>query len=281
MQPVRTRSVLHVVAAPTRAWLGVAFACVALSVGARAESLDSMRSRRKLVLGTHEGVEWPIVNAPIDGPLPAAPVASEPRPEPPTRAGVRVLAMIDAIRASLRNSSYQARTKVDAKQGEYHWDCSGMAAWIMRRTAPAALQHLASSRPVARDFAAAIERAPANQARNGWQRIANIADVMPGDVFAWRRPRGMPSKNTGHVGFVVERPLPVREIPGAWVVRIADSTRGFHQDDARHDDDDGGFGIGTLAFLTDADGKVTHYGWSGTFSEWYVTTPIVFGRLHR
>jgi hypothetical protein len=260
-------------------WLPLAL--LAWCAVAHAESLEPLRSQRKLVLGVHEGVEWPIVNAPIDGPLPDAPVASDPRPEPPTRSGMRVLAAIDHIRETMRESSYQARTKVDAKQGTYHWDCSGMAAWIMRRAAPGALKHLASERPVARDFAAAIERAPTKKARNGWQRIANIADVMPGDVFAWRRPRGMPSKNTGHVGFVVERPLAVPEIPGAWVVRIADSTRGFHQNDARHDDEDGGFGIGTLAFLTDADGKVTHYGWSGTRSEWYVTTPIVFGRLHK
>ena len=229
----------------------------------------------------HEGVPWPIVNAPIDGPLPDAPVSRETEPAPPTRAGNRVLEVIDDIEATVRHTSYQARTVVRAQAGEYHWDCSGMAAWIMRRAAPQALKSLGSSRPVARDFVAAIERAPATRSRNGWQRIADVANVMPGDVFAWRRPRGMPSKNTGHVGFVVERPLPVPEIPGAWAVRIADSTRGYHQNDARASDDDGGFGVGTLVFLTDADGRVTRYGWSGTLSEWYVVTPVVFGRLHR
>src|SRR5215213_4356081 len=86
--------------------------------------------------------------------------------------------------------------------------CSGMAAWILRRAAPKALANLGSSRPVARDFVSAIERAPTARERNGWQRL-RVADVMPGDLFAWRRPRGMPSKNTGHVGFVVEKPLPV------------------------------------------------------------------------
>lgn len=261
-------------------WL--ALVLVFLSVpDARGESREPLRSQRKLIVGIHEGVPWPIINAPIDGPLPEAPAWTEPRPEPPTRAATRVVEVIDEIRASLTDTSYQARTKVDAKQGTYHWDCSGMAAWIMRRAAPTALKTLASSRPVARDFAAAIERAPTTRAHKGWQRIASLADVMPGDVFAWRRPRGMPSKNTGHVGFVVERPVPVPEMPGAWAVRIADSTRGYHQADARHDDPDGGFGIGTLVFLTDADGNVTHYGWSGTASEWYVTTRIVFGRLHQ
>lgn len=251
-----------------------------------AEAIESaprepIRSQRVLELGTYEGVSWPFVNAPIDGPLPNAPVSSEPQPTPPTRAGVRIVEEIEQIKSGLRASSYQAHTKVRVEAGEYRWDCSGMAAWIMRRAAPTALAALNSDRPVARDFAAAIEHASTKRARNGWQRIASLADVMPGDVFAWRRPKGMPSKNTGHVGFVVERPLPVPEIPGAWAVRIADSTRGYHQDDARSSDDDGGFGIGTLLFLTNDNGQVTHYGWSGTVSEWYVVTPVVFGRLHR
>jgi hypothetical protein len=243
-------------------------------------TLEPVRSQRKLDVGIHEGVPWPIVNAPIDGPLPDAPVSTRPRPTPPTGAGEKVIAILDDIQHSLRESSYQARTQVNADAGVYHWDCSGMAAWILRRAAPKALANLASSRPVARDFVTAIERAPSDRARNGWQRL-RVADVMPGDLFAWRRPRGMPSKNTGHVGFVVDKPLPVPELPGAWAVRIADSTRGYHQDDARSTDEDGGFGIGTLVFLTDADGNATHYGWSGTLSEWYITTPIVFGRVHR
>jgi hypothetical protein len=242
---------------------------------------DMPRSRRTLELGIHEGVPWPIVHTPIDGPLPAAPVASEPAPPPGSRAAARVLATLGEIEASLTSSRYQAATRVRVADGVYDWDCSGMAAWILRRAAPAALAALASRRPVARDFAAAIERAPTAHGRGGWQRIARIEDVLPGDVFAWRRPRGFPSKNTGHVGFVVAPPLAVPAIPNAWAVRIADSTSSFHQDDARARDDDGGFGLGTVVFLTDGEGRVTSYGWSGTRSEWYVVTPVVFGRVHR
>src|SRR5688572_27788585 len=136
-------------------WFALLVACLATFGVAGAESREPLRSQRKLAVGIHEGVPWPIINAPIDGPLPNAPASSEPRPEPPTRAGTRVLAVIDEIRTSLVDTSYQARTKVDAKHGTYRWDCSGMAAWIMRRAAPTALQNLASSRPVARDFVAA------------------------------------------------------------------------------------------------------------------------------
>lgn len=255
--------------------LGVAvFGCLLLGTAAA----EVPRTQRVLEVGTHEGVPWPLINAPVDGPLPDAP-AAEPG-EPVTPAAARVLELLERVRASTADDKYQASTQVDVKRGIYHWDCSGMASWILRRTAPVAQRALASSRPVARDFAAAIERAPTTRAKNGWQRIANIADVRPGDVFAWRRPRGMPSKNTGHVGFVVGTPVAVPGIPGAWAVPIADSTRGIHQHDTRDGGDgEGGLGVGTLTFLADASGAVTAYGWAGTWSEWYVVTRVVFGRV--
>lgn len=266
--------------------LSIALACaltLASIAPATAEApRDPVRSTRVLEVGVHEGVPWPIVNAPVDGPLPPSPRFDDaPAPAAATRAGTRVIEALETVASTLRESKYQARTHVRPRDGIYNWDCSGMAAWILRRAAPAALKHLSSPRPVARDFVRAIERAPTSRAREGWQRIADLADVLPGDVFAWRRPRGMPSKNTGHVGFVLDRPRAVPEIPGAWAVRIADSTRGYHQDDARTDDPDGGFGIGTLLFLTDDQGRATQYGWVGTHSEWYVVTPVVFGRVHR
>ena len=257
----------------------VVFGCLLAGSFAAADPAPVPRTQRVLEVGIHEGVPWPVINAPIDGELPDAPARSA--ADPATRAATKVLGVLESIRASTTDDKYQAATKVDTKRGIYHWDCSGMASWILRRAAPIAQRSLASSRPVARDFAAAIERAPTRRAKGGWQRIANIADVLPGDVFAWRRPRGMPSKNTGHVGFVVGKPVPVPTMPGAWAVPIADSTRGIHQDDTRaNGDGDGGLGFGTLTFLTDSTGAVTAYGWSGTLSEWYVVTKVVFGRVH-
>lgn len=259
----------------------VAFCFAVVSLASAAARAELPRSQQRWEIPTHEGVPWPIKLVPLDGPLPPAPHVDEPPPPAGTPAAARVLGVLDTIQRTLGASKYQAATRVSTKAGTYDWDCSGMAAWILRRSAPHALAALASSRPVARDFADAIERAPTTRARKGWRRIARIADVLPGDVFAWRRPRGLPSKNTGHVGFVVDRPLPVPELPGAWAVRIADSTSSFHQDDARATDPDGGFGIGTLVFLTDEHGRATSYGWAGTLTEWYIITPVVFGRVER
>lgn len=234
-----------------------------------------------LELGVYEGVPWPIVPPPISGPLPPAPRHAGPPPPAATRGGERILAELRSIRETMTETRYQHASVVRPRDGVYRWDCSGMAAWILRRATPRAMGVISRERPVARDFAAAIERAPVGRARSGWERVERLELALPGDVFSWRRPRGFPSHNTGHVGFVVDRPLPVAGMPGAYAVRVTDSTTWGHQDDTRPDDGVGGFGTGTLVFLTDASGQGSHYGWFGTRSEGYVVTPIFIGRVHR
>jgi hypothetical protein len=74
-------------------------------------------------------------------------------------------------------------------------------------------------------------------------------------------------------------PVEVPRWPGAFVVRILDATRLPHQDDSRQDDGVGGFGFGTMLFVTDEDGEAQAYGWVGTQNAWLMPTHIVFGRL--
>ncbi|GAB4215937.1 MAG: hypothetical protein OHK0013_41920 [Sandaracinaceae bacterium] len=258
---------------------------VALAAGASSQAHGqsaglSGAMRPTFEVGVYEGVPWPIIPSPV-WPPPPAPRASAPPPPAETRAAARILEVLDAVQRTMRETRYQHATVVREREGVYLWDCSGMAAWVLRRAAPVAMRQITRPRPVARDFVRAIERAPAERAAAGWQRIERLADARPGDLFAWRRPRGFPSRNTGHVGFVVDRPLPVQGMPGAYAVRVADATSFGHQDDTRADDEDGGFGFGTLVFLTDEAGRGTSYGWLGTQSEGYVVTPIVIGRVSR
>lgn len=235
---------------------------------------------RDFEVGIFEGVPWPIIAPPFTGAYPPAPAFGAPS-ESSSRAGTRVMALVEQIRSTLRSSSYAHTTRVRPRDGLYDWDCSGMAAWILRQAAPLAMQRIHNERPVARDFVQQIEGAPVGRARAGWQRLARLDEAMPGDLFAWRRPRGFPSHNTGHVGFVLDRPIAVPGIPGGYAVRVADSSSYVHQDDSREGDTDGGFGIGTIVFLTDATGQGTHYGWYGTLSQGYVITPVVMGRVTR
>jgi hypothetical protein len=262
-------------------WIVMVLASPALADDERGVTIVDPDTKLEYRVGVHEGVPWPIVPAPVEGRK--TPKLPPPRDavSPPTAAGVRVIATIDKIRATLQQSRYQHSRKVRARDGVYHWDCSGMVDWVIEQAAPRTARQLPSRRLLARDFANAIEAAPEDGDRKGWRRIARIGDVMPGDVFAWRRPRGMPSRHTGHTGIVLDRPVPVPGLANGWAIRIADASGFSHQADTRDDDPDGGFGIGTITVLVDDDGRPTHYGWSGTRTDWYVTTPVFFGRVVR
>jgi hypothetical protein len=196
-----------------------------------------------------------------------------------SRAAAKLLTQVAAVEASLTDSTYQPRTQVDAKAGVYRWDCSGMTTWLLKRSAPTARAAIANSRPVARDYYRAIQRAPVGRARRGWQRLAHVSEARPGDLFAFLRSPISTSKITGHVGVIVGYPVAIPDWPGAWAVRIADSTRGGHGDDPRNYDHDGGFGTGTMVFVTDTDGVVQHYGWIGLDSPWLMPTTVLFGRV--
>lgn len=192
------------------------------------------------------------------------------------------MGVIAGIQRNLRRTRYQHRRLVRERTGTYYWDCSLMVHWVLERASRRSVRHMESlQRPLASHFVRAIERAPVGRFRRGWQRLERIEEVRPGDVFAWRRPDGFPSRNTGHVGFVVSAPRPVPRIPNAFAVEIADATGSGHQNDTRPYPGEGGFGIGTLVFLTDGHGHGTHYGWGGTRSSGYVVTPILFGRVGR
>lgn len=224
--------------------------------------------------------EWPIDLPPVEV-LPPNPPPGPPLPSG-TRGAARVVDVIHGIQANLRTTRYQHHLSVRERAGQYYWDCSLMAQWVLARSAPRSVEHMRSlQRPLAEHFVRAIERAPTNGYRRGWQRLTHIEQVRAGDVFAWRRPDGFPSNNTGHVGFAMEAPRPVPGMPNAYALRVADATRSLHQDDTRPWPGEGGFGIGTLVFLTDGQGHGTHYGWGGTYSSGYVITPILFGRVDR
>jgi hypothetical protein len=113
-------------------------------------------------------------------------------------------------------------------------------------------------------------------------RVEGPGDICPGDVFAWLKPPFWKKrKNTGHVGFVMSTPRPHPLHEGVWLMRIADATRYLHEDDTRDEEGEGGFGLGTIAFLFDGDGTAIAYGWYGSAQppETFVPTGIVFGRV--
>jgi len=207
--------------------------------------------------------------------------SAAPPSTPANHRAARVLKLLERIERTVKETRYEHRTTIRSREGIYYWDCSAMAAYILAKVAPEARKALTRERPVARDFYQVIRQAPTRGAHEGWRRLRRITDVRPGDVFAWKRPKDFPSKNTGHVGFVLEAPIPAPGREDAYLVRIADATSLPHGDDTRDPEGEGGFGHGTILFTTDGDGHGTAYGWFGARSRGVIETPIAFGRLVR
>ena len=201
-------------------------------------------------------------------------------------ARVRVVKLLGEVRANLRDSRYTHATLVNEKVGRYEFDCSGMAAWVLRRVAPkahgAVLWRSKGSRPLARDYYSQIAAVPAGAPKNGWSRVERVSDTRPGDVIAWLRPKEVRSTNTGHVAFVVDAPRPTAEVPHGYLLRIADASQYQHEDDTRAETGKTGFGMGTILVVADPETDTpVAYGWVGVRSAWLLETRIAIGRVER
>jgi hypothetical protein len=138
-------------------------------------------------------------------------------------------------------------------------DCSGYVNRVLKRAAPRSFAALAElrRRPRAREYVERIERGG-----DGWQRIARVADLLPGDVIAWRYEPGHSSKDpraTGHVVVVVDAPEPAG--PEMWRVRVSDSARSGHSYDTRPKGTSG-VGAGTMLVAVDSNGGPVATAWS-------------------
>ena len=198
-----------------------------------------------------------------------------------------ILERLSRIAATLRESRYSHTTVVDEKLGRYEFDCSGLIAWVLRRTAPGAhgvvVGRSKRGRPLARDYYWEIARTrPGERAPRGWNRVERVEEAHPGDVVAWLKPEKVRYPNTGHVGYLLEKPPPTPLLPDGFLVRIADASSYQHEDDDRTESGRTGFGSGTILLVADPEsGAPKAYGWFGLRSSWILETPIAIGRAVR
>jgi hypothetical protein len=182
------------------------------------------------------------------------------------------------IVSNLKTSRYSSKTIVDEKAGTYALDCSGLACFILGKTAPESLAAVTidPGRNHARaiNFYNTIFNAPENSARNGWQRISRLLDAKPGDFIVWRK-HSIPLKgNTGHMVIVFEEP--VVEEDGTIRIVVMDSSRTRHAQDSRVQGSSG-IGVGVLWFKVDKNGAPIALHWSSRKRK-PVAYPIVIGR---
>lgn len=195
----------------------------------------------------------------------------------------RVLTEIERVHRNVRSTRYAHSTHIDERAGRYDFDCSAMASFILARGAPrareAVMRRSGRGRPVARDFHDVIAAAPVGRSHDGWTRLANVSDLRPGDMIAWRRPPAIASSNTGHVAFVYAAPQRLDREGRRWLVRIVDSTSIPHGDDSRPHEHASGFGFGNIVLFVESPGEdPTAYGWYGLPTRLDFRTHIALGR---
>jgi len=191
----------------------------------------------------------------------------------------RIVAELHRMLANVRLTEYAHTTRVDEVKGEYVFDCSGLACYVLRRQLPEHYRNIPMAkkrpRPLAVDFYQCFAAAPTGEAgRDGWRRIARLSDARPGDIIAWRSAAPRAGGSTGHVVIVDDQPVIAAN--GEIRVAVIDSTSSRHGSDTRKPGQTG-LGRGTMWFAVDGEGKPTGCRW-GSPKHQLRTRDIAIGR---
>ena len=179
---------------------------------------------------------------------------------------------------AMRVTRYQHTTSVDENSGSYFYDCSGLLDYAMGRVRPADLKPIPRTnvRPLAGDIEGYLHRGLTG-AIEGWQALARVDALGPGDVVAWQATEDSTTGDTGHVMVVLEAPSRNSVRAAEWLVRVADSTLSPHALDSRHTGTTG-LGTGTIGLVVDENGAPTAFYWRGGVSPQAKPTQIALGR---
>ncbi len=206
---------------------------------------------------------------------PAAAVLSAPQTVPTNNV---ILQRVNVLLRELKSSRYSHKTEIDRATGTYNLDCSGLGRFILRETAPDALQVLprekgfSIARAVA--FYSGFTNTNSSEISSHWKRIERMSDVAPGDFIAWRKVEIKKGDNSGHVLIALEKPM--READGSFRVKLVDSSAGRHSDDSRGIGQSG-VGTGAMWFNVDEEERPVAFLW--TRSSKPKTCPISVGRV--
>jgi hypothetical protein len=186
---------------------------------------------------------------------------------------------VDRELGAMRVTRYQHTTRVEEAKGKFFYDCSGLVDYALSQVLPADAEALPTStsvRPLAGDIEHYLHGGLAGSI-GGWQAIARVDELGPGDVVAWLATEDSKTGDTGHVMVVLAAPTrnPVRR--DEWLVRVADSTLSPHALDSRHAGDTG-LGTGTIGLHVDGLGAPTAFYWQGGVSKQAKPTDISLGR---
>jgi hypothetical protein len=194
-------------------------------------------------------------------------------------AAATLLGEVNRELSAMKTTHYQHNTAVDEGTGTFNYDCSGMVDYALGRVLAGdarALPTSASKRPLAGDIERYL-RGAAGRSVPGWQAVARVEQLGPGDLVAWLVTEDSTTGDTGHVMVVTAAPRPNRARAGEWLVPVADSTLNPHASDSRHQGQTG-LGTGTIGLVVDSTGGPTAFYWRGGISERAKPTEIALGR---
>jgi len=205
----------------------------------------------------------------------APPVTTNPAAEPGSAALVEE---VQRELKAMRVTRYQHTTSVDESSGSYFYDCSGLLDYALGRSRPADLKPIprTHARPLAGDIEGYLHGGLTNP-MEGWQALARVDALGPGDVVAWQATEDSTTGDTGHVMVVLEAPTLNSARAAEWLVRVADSTLSPHALDSRHPGTTG-LGTGTIGLLVDERGAPIAFYWRGGVSPQAKPTQIALGR---
>ncbi|MGA8331524.1 MAG: hypothetical protein WB777_19830 [Mycobacterium sp.] len=186
---------------------------------------------------------------------------------------------IDRELGAMRVTHYQHTTRVDEASGSFMYDCSGLLDYALGRVLPSAVRVMptsTSTRPLAGDIERYLRRGLRGQI-GGWQALARVDELRPGDVIAWLATEDSKTGDTGHVMVVHATPVRNTARRQEWLVQVADSTLSPHARDSRHAPETG-LGTGTIGLVADKHGAATAFYWRGAVSERAKDTEISLGR---
>lgn len=190
----------------------------------------------------------------------------------------KVILKIEKVLKNMKKTSYTHITDIDEQKGRYYLDCSGLAFYLLRKTAPVSLANVpireGKVRPQAVCFHTIFSKSPKKKSVNGWLSIPHLIDAEPGDFIAWRKMIISEKGDTGHIVVVMEKP--VLEEDGKIMVKILDSAKSGHSSDSRTSQITG-IGTGTIWFNVNKKGEPVSYYWSSKSIN-PKSLPIAIGR---
>jgi len=183
----------------------------------------------------------------------------------------------ERIQKAAVTSVYSHTTTIDEATGTFDFDCSGFVDYAMSRVVPVAYLDLPKGtlpRPLADTYVSYIASVASTNAR--WQRVAHVADIVPGDIVSWLEPTQLASSDTGHVMVVA---APPQAVAAEWHVKVIDSANSPHGTTDTRSPSGQGIGIGTVVLIADATGAATGYRWSTEAASVAYKTQVALGHL--